>query len=109
MSFDHGLSRQTIEHIHEVFERYKVVEKAVLYGSRAKGTFREGSDIDLTLFGDVDFKTLSQIVDDIDELMLPYLFDISVYSSLTNNDLRGLIDRVGKIIYQRTWSMRKEP
>jgi predicted nucleotidyltransferase len=47
-----GLTETTIQKINGIFTRYPQVEKTVLYGSRAKGNFKNGSDIDLTLFGD---------------------------------------------------------
>ena len=49
MSANHGLTDATVAQIHEVFARHPEVEKAVLYGSRAKGNFKPGSDVDLTL------------------------------------------------------------
>ena len=49
---NHGLPSQTVEKIHTVFSRFPAIEKAVLYGSRAKGTHKTGSDIDLTLYGE---------------------------------------------------------
>ena len=66
-----GLSDATIEKIRSVFARHPQVEKAVLYGSRAKGTFRNGSDIDLTLFGDgLTYELLSLISRELDDLLL---------------------------------------
>jgi len=46
-----GLSDKTITKIHQVFNQYPEIDKAILYGSRAKGAHRTGSDIDLTLAG----------------------------------------------------------
>jgi predicted nucleotidyltransferase len=48
----HGLSRQTVERIQEVWAHFPEVRKAVLFGSRAKGTAKQGSDIDLALYGE---------------------------------------------------------
>lgn len=71
-----GLSEQTIGKINSVFARHPEVEKVVLYGSRAKGTYKPGSDIDLTLYGDeISLKQKNRILDDLDELDLPYSID----------------------------------
>lgn len=43
-----GLKDETIEHVHDVFSRFPQIEEVIIYGSRAKGTYRNGSDIDLT-------------------------------------------------------------
>jgi type I restriction enzyme S subunit len=87
--------------IHAILRRYHEIEKAVIYGSRAKGNYREGSDIDLTLFGNINTKTIADVLDALDESFLPYTFDISAYDSLKNDKLREHIDRVGKEFYRR--------
>jgi predicted nucleotidyltransferase len=96
-----GLDNSTIAKICDVLRRYHEIEKAVIYGSRAKGNYREGSDIDLTLFGNVSTKTVAEVLDALDESFLPYTFDISAYDSLKNDKLREHIDRVGKGFYRR--------
>jgi len=102
MSDVFGLSQQTIKSIQAVLSAHANVHKAVLYGSRAKGNYREGSDIDLTLFGPLDIHTLAEIADEIDDLLLPYLFDISLFDSLSNPELREHIRRVGKVFYEQS-------
>ncbi|HEX2868604.1 MAG TPA: nucleotidyltransferase domain-containing protein [Ignavibacteriales bacterium] len=95
-----GLNETTIEKINSVFARYASVKKAILYGSRAKGNFKNGSDIDLTLEGDkLELDTLMKILNDLDELDLPYKIDLSVYSAISNNDLLEHINRVGVAFY----------
>jgi predicted nucleotidyltransferase len=97
-----GLKNSTIEKIESVFRQYSAIEKAVLYGSRAKGNYRDGSDIDLTLFGeDLGYDLLGSLTDNLDDLLLPYTFDISIYDQLKNDNLREHIDRVGKVFYLR--------
>lgn len=84
-----GLTNKTIEMIQNVFSKYKQIDKAILYGSRAKGNYKRGSDIDLTLFGDaLSYKILMNIFDDLDELLLPYMIDLSVFSDIDNTQLR---------------------
>lgn len=99
----HGLSDTTVARICEVFARYPAVEQAVLYGSRAKGTHKPGSDIDLTLLGNALAPAiLGQIADELDDLLLPYTFDLSRYADLDHASLREHIDRVGVVFYRKT-------
>ena len=59
-----------------------------MYGSRAKGNFKPFSDIDITLMGDrLTYNTLSSLSDEIDDLLLPYSVDLSIYGKLKNADL----------------------
>ena len=97
-----GLDANIVKELTSIFANHKKVDKVILYGSRAKGTFRSGSDVDLTLVGkDVNLKTVYAISDEIEELFLPYRFDISVFEYLDNPDLVEHIRRVGKVFYQR--------
>lgn len=97
-----GLKEATIQKIHSIFKKYPEVEKVILYGSRAKGTYKNGSDIDLTLIGNsLTYKILGNIENDLDELYLPYTFDISIYHLLENDQLLVNIGRVGKVFYER--------
>lgn len=96
-----GLDSLTISKIQTVFENYPSVKEVIIYGSRAKGNYREGSDIDITLKGEgLDYRLLSSIEQRIDELNTPYLFDISIYKELKSESLMDHIDRVGKVFYQ---------
>ena len=99
---NHGLSASTVDRIQGVLKRYPTVEKALLYGSRAKGTHRPGSDIDLTLCGGgLNFSLLTRIDNDLDDLLLPYQIDLSLMSSLTHPALLDHIRRVGVALYER--------
>jgi predicted nucleotidyltransferase len=99
---NHGLSDSTVGSIQEVLAGFPQVEKAVLYGSRAKGTFRPGSDIDLTLFGpELTFSLLARIDEALDDLLLPYEIDLSVFSDLQHPDLIDHIQRVGVALYEK--------
>ena len=74
----------------------------IIYGSRAKGNYREGSDIDITLKGEMLTQAIySKINQEIDDLNTPYLFDISVYHFLSSDSLKKHIDRVGLVFYER--------
>ncbi len=97
-----GLGDDIIKQINSVFEKHPQVDKVLLYGSRAKGTQRAGSDIDLTLKGEgLDLRLLCQLGTELDDLLTPYLFDISNFSDIENKDLIEHIGRVGKVFYER--------
>jgi predicted nucleotidyltransferase len=98
-----GLPPAAVEKIQGVFARYSQVEKAMLYGSRAKGNYKNGSDIDLTLYGDgLNLGILLKILDELDDLLLPWMIDLSIFSTIDNDKLREHIERVGVIFYQRS-------
>ena len=68
----YGLNEDTLEQIKTVFNSFNEVEKVILYGSRAKGNFKNGSDIDITLFGNqLNQQILFQLIDKIDDLIGP--------------------------------------
>jgi predicted nucleotidyltransferase len=97
-----GLSDMTIKKIHSVFQKHTHIDQAVVYGSRAKGNYRPGSDIDLTLYGDnLDQRQCSNIAEELDELLLPYMIDLSVFEQLKHADIKAHIQRVGKVFYHR--------
>jgi predicted nucleotidyltransferase len=96
-----GLSVKTIDKIQAVLARYPQVEQAILYGSRAKGTFRNGSDIDLTLKGDnLTHSELGKIELELDDLLLPYKIDLSLFRQIDNPNLIEHIGRVGVVFYE---------
>jgi predicted nucleotidyltransferase len=98
----YGLSDHTLEVLTALFEKYRGIREVILYGSRALGTYRNGSDIDITLRTDNSFAftDLLHLMDDFDESPLPYLADISLYQDIENPDLKAHIDRAGKVLYR---------
>lgn len=91
-----GLSTEDINKIKEVIARFPEVERVIIYGSRAKGNYKPSSDIDLTLVGEKLTLTLLQTLEnEIDDLLLPYKFDISNFHHISNPDLINHIERVG--------------
>ncbi|MDI6731105.1 MAG: nucleotidyltransferase domain-containing protein [Candidatus Margulisbacteria bacterium] len=97
-----GLKEETISKINKIFAQYPQVEEAILYGSRAKGNYKNGSDIDLTLKGKgLTLTVMNKIGLEIDDLLLPYTFDMSIFDNISNPDLIDHIKRVGKIFYKR--------
>lgn len=96
------MTKEEIASIRAVFPKYQQVEEVLIYGSRALGNFKTASDIDLTLKGkDIDLSLQTKIEFDLDDLMLPYKFDISIYDKITNPEFLDHINRVGKEIYKR--------
>jgi predicted nucleotidyltransferase len=96
-----GLKEYNIIKINQIFAQNKKIEKVLLYGSRAIGNYKEGSDIDLTIIGNIEFQELQRIINDLDDLLLPYKFDISIFSDINNKDLIDHIKRVGIIFYKK--------
>ncbi len=100
-----GLPPLTIVRIRGVLARFPSVEKATLYGSRAKGNFKPGSDIDLTLSGTSLTPGLrAEIASALDDLLLPYTIDLSLFSDISHPPLRDHIQRVGVTFYKREYS-----
>lgn len=97
MNSNHGLSQDTVDKIKRVLVSFSEIKKTILYGSRAKGTFKTGSDIDLTL--DAPTLTTSQLLSiqgKIDDLLLPYKVDLSILQKIENAELVDHIRRIGK-------------
>lgn len=83
-----------------MFARYPMVGEVRLYGSRAKGSHRSGSDIDLAIMGNgVSDLELLRIASDIDELPLPYKVDLALFRQIDNPELIEHIRRIGKVFY----------
>ncbi|MBX2897148.1 MAG: nucleotidyltransferase domain-containing protein [Cyclobacteriaceae bacterium] len=98
-----GLSNSVQTKINQVLANYPEVEQAVLYGSRAKGNFRAGSDIDLALRGErISFRQILSIKHQLDELPIPYTIDVNAFRFIDNEDLINHINRVGKVFYSST-------
>jgi predicted nucleotidyltransferase len=78
---EYGLSERTMKELNEIFKKYSGITEAILYGSRAKGNFRNGSDIDITLKTNAAFTRtdLLHIARDFDDSDIPYLIDVSIY------------------------------
>jgi len=98
---NYGLNDNALSQIRQVFSKYSEVEKVLLYGSRAKGNFKPGSDIDLTCIGErLTQSILNKIENDIDDLLLPYTFDLSILKHVSNPDFIDHVNRVGIVFYQ---------
>ncbi len=96
------MSQETQEKIKNVFVRYPSITNVFLYGSRAKGNYHAGSDIDLTVMDtNITSAELLKIDNDLDDLLLPYKIDLSLFHNIVNSDLVNHIMRVGIEFYQR--------
>ena len=97
-----GLKEEIIKQINDVFAIYSQIEKSVIYGSRAKGNFKKGSDIDLTLEGTgLNLSVINSLLNELDDLLLPYTFDVSIFNQINNDSLVEHIERVGKVFYEK--------
>ena len=103
----YGLDNQTINRLHRIFADFPQIEKVIIYGSRAKGNYKPGSDIDFTLKGKgLNLSIINQISLAIEELLLPYTVDISVFSHIKEPGLIDHINRMGIEFYSRSIQLK---
>jgi len=93
-----GLSERTINELLKYFQRKTEIEKVVVYGSRAKNTYKTGSDIDFAIWTDQHNK-IPEILSELDELPTPYSFDVTDYKMLKNENIKTDIDNDGILFY----------
>ena len=102
MSASHSLPEQTLAQIASVLSRFPQVERAILFGSRAKGTHRRGSDIDLALVGvGLDWQTVGAIDTVLDDLPTPYGFSLVIFDERLDAEVAAHIRRVGIPLFER--------
>lgn len=93
----YGLRVEIIDKIVETIKKNLKIQKIILFGSRAKNSYKKGSDIDISIVSeDLSLKELNHIKVMLDDLMLPYKIDLIDFSRITNDDLKEHINRVGK-------------
>jgi predicted nucleotidyltransferase len=98
----YGLLNTDIERIISIFKSNLKINNVILFGSRAIGNYRPGSDIDIALKGnDINLNDILNINAELDELSTPYKFDIVIYSRITENALMDHIERVGISLFER--------
>lgn len=101
-STDFGLPMDVLDSLRAAFAGQPQVQRAVVYGSRAKGTHRPGSDIDVVLEAPaLTFTDLLRLKTSLDDLMLPYQIDLSALHQIDNPALLDHIQRVGKPLWVR--------
>ncbi len=96
-----GLSVKAVAAIRRVLAAHPSVAQAILFGSRAKGNYKNGSDIDLAVFGPCTGSELGTIAWELDDLLLPWEIDLIRFDDISNQDLREHITRVGKVFYSK--------
>lgn len=99
-----GLDQNEIDEIIRVISQFPEIESAFIFGSRAKGNFKNGSDVDIAINGKAaDYHTALNINDILNEdTLMPYHFDVIYYEDINNPDLKKHILLVGKLIYKRS-------
>ena len=103
-----GLSKDVLAMLIGTFKKYAGIDQVTLYGSRAKGTFNERSDIDLVAYGkDLDRFVVSQVLLDLDDSDIPFMVDFQDFSELKNRRIIEHIERVGQIIYNSEQGLDK--
>jgi predicted nucleotidyltransferase len=107
---EYGLPLDVVRKITAVLAQYPQVESVTLYGSRAKGNYKTGSDIDLTLHGNSDLTlgVVYRILDDLDDLLLPYTIDLSIFHDIADPAVIDHIQRVGISFYVRDTAVAEE-
>lgn len=98
----YGLSDLTISDLRKVFSKYQNIKKVVIFGSRAKGNYREGSDIDLAVIGDgISRAQITDICLRIEDLGLLYKVDVLDYYKYKDTPIGEHIARVAKTFYEQ--------
>ena len=103
-----GLKQTDLDAIISILEKYSDIESAVIFGSRAKGNYKNGSDVDIALKGkSLNFDLINQISYWLnEESLMPYKFDILNYHTISSQDLIDHIDRVGIEFYNSSKEMK---
>ena len=98
----YGLSDRDIQTLFEILVKYPEVEEVHVFGSRAKGNFHKGSDIDLVIMNkDVSAKLIQRLLSDFKESTLPYFVDVINYQTTKHSQLKEHIDKVGRLLYRK--------
>lgn len=97
-----GIEEDDLQNIKAIFESEKQISEVILFGSRAKGNFSNGSDIDLALKGEnLTLNNLLNLATALDELLLPYKFDLVIFSRIEESKLTEHIEKIGVILFNR--------
>ena len=96
-----GLTQEHILNIHAIFRQLPQIKKVIIFGSRAMGNFKKGSDVDLVIMDEIDSSIMSKVSFMLnEETTLPYIFDVIQYTAISNDDLKKHIETQGKIFYK---------
>lgn len=96
-----GLSEEELSTLQNVFSNFDNISQVILFGSRAIGTNRKSSDVDLAIKGeDLGINTIAKLKNILEEqTKLPYFFDIIIYDHINNQELKEQIDKYGVSIW----------
>ena len=97
-----GLAHKELDDIFSILKKFPDVSEAVLFGSRAIGTFKTGSDVDIALKGRLTTTDVARIKATLEEeTPLPYTFDVVNYETIETPAFKEHIDKHGRSIYKR--------
>ncbi len=98
-----GLSDSLLGDLRRVFAAYPEIEQVLIFGSRAKGTFKDSSDIDLAVFAPgMSEQRFTQLWNELDALPLVFRMDVLHWNALGNQRLKDKIPAEGKTLYSPT-------
>lgn len=106
-----GLLDSDIATIKKILEEFPEVKRSAIFGSRAKGNYRNGSDVDIAILSNnLSLDTILTISSRLNEdTLMPYRFDVLNYQTIANKELIQHIDRVGKVFFEETIPVVQEP
>ena len=96
-----GLTDKELALIRDILDKHTEIKKALIFGSRATGNYKKGSDIDLVICGNFKHSPIPALIGNFEESILPYFVDILEYSKIDNEKLKKKIDLEGKMIFER--------
>lgn len=100
--FKLGLTKNQFQLIENVVISKNQIEKVLIFGSRATNKFKPSSDIDLAIIGkEISSVFINQLFSELDDLPLPFMFDVIDYAKISNAKLKNKIDTQGKIFFER--------
>lgn len=99
----YGLLERDMVNILKAIKQFDTIESVIIFGSRAMGNYKRGSDVDLVIMGiEVDRKVIRRLSDLLNEVMpLPYFFDVLDYKAIESQALIEHIEKEGKLIYEK--------
>ncbi|HHX60200.1 MAG TPA: nucleotidyltransferase domain-containing protein [Epulopiscium sp.] len=101
----YGLLDRDLKFILEAIGKHAEIEEVIIFGSRAMGNYKKGSDIDLALKGEkVSGKVVRRLSDDLEEeYPLPYFFDIVSYNDIADEAFKNHIDTIGISLWKKAY------
>ena len=101
-----GFTDRDIKTLQDIFKKYPDVKNVFIFGSRAKGTYKQGSDIDLAIMNEgVKDMVIGKMKSDFEDSNLPYIVDLVNYHTIKHSELKNHIDKVGVPFYKK-WRIK---